>query len=287
MQFDKSASIFIQITAYSLATLIALITWNFFPEMEDLWRLAAADVAATVFIFLCSLTFNNSSMYDPYWSVKPAVIACGFAYIFDLDSVASIALFTLMTLYNLRLTSNFFRDWPGLKYEDWRYQNFRHQFPKAYWLVSFSGIHFFPTVMVYLACIPLYFGMKQQFEMGWLGWLGVLITVAAIVIAYVADEQMRNFRSNPENKDKNMNVGLWKHSRHPNYFGEMLTWWGIYLVALNASLDYWWTGLGALAITVMFVFVSIPLMDKRSLKRRPNFKEHFDSTHAILPFPRK
>ncbi|MFT6210285.1 MAG: steroid 5-alpha reductase family enzyme [Bacteroidia bacterium] len=285
MQFEKGASIFIQVIAYSLATLIALLTWNFLPEMEDLWRLAAADVAATVFIFLCSMIFNNSSMYDPYWSIKPAVIAAGYAFIFGLSSIASIALFALMILYNLRLTTNFFRDWGGLKHEDWRYRNFRDQFPKAYWAVSFSGIHLFPTIMVYLACIPLYFGMKQSFEMSWLGWLGILITIAAVLIAYTADEQMRSFRSHPDNKGKNMNVGLWKHSRHPNYLGELLTWWGIYLVALDASSDYWWTGVGALAITVMFVFISIPLMDNRSLKRRPNFEEHMKRTRAILPIP--
>ncbi|MEZ4720246.1 MAG: DUF1295 domain-containing protein, partial [Flavobacteriales bacterium] len=88
-------------------------------------------------------------------------------------------------------------------------------------------------------------------------------------------------------KGKNMDEGLWKYSRHPNYFGEMLTWWGIYLIALNAGLDHWWTGIGALAITVMFVFISIPLMDKRSLKRRPNFDEYMKRTRMIVPIPRK
>lgn len=287
MVFGKSSSVLIQVVAYTLAIVVAVITWVLFPELDDLWRLAAADLAATVFIFMCSFVFNNSSMYDPYWSVKPAVIASGYAFLFGLESIAAIALFSLMMLYNLRLTSNFFRDWPGLKHEDWRYRDFREQFPKAYWLVSFSGIHLFPTVMVYLSCIPLYYGMKESFEMNWIGWMGILITIAAILIAFVADEQMRNFRNNPANKGKNMHEGLWKHSRHPNYFGEILTWWGIYLVALNASSNYWWTGAGALAITLMFAFVSIPLMDERSMKRRPNFSDHMKVTRAILPIPKK
>ena len=287
MTFNRSTSILIQIAAYILAICMAVAAWSLTPQLSDLWRVAVADVAATTFIFVCSLVFNNSSMYDPYWSVKPAVIATAYAALFGLHGMAAIALFALMMLYNLRLTSNFFRDWPGLKHEDWRYRNFRHQFPKAYWLISFSGIHMFPTVMVYLACIPLYFGMKQSFELNWLGWLGMLVTLAAIVIAFVADEQMRDFRKNPENKGKNMNEGLWKHSRHPNYFGEMLTWWGIYLVALNASLDLWWTGIGTLAITLMFAFISIPLMDNRSLENRKDYAELMARTRAILPFPKK
>ena len=286
MKFNKPVSVLIQIVAYSLATVIAFSVWSFLPQLEDLYRLAVADLAATVFIFFCSVAMNNSSMYDPYWSVKPAVIAGGYAIIFGLGSAPAIALFVLMMLYNLRLTTNFLRDWPGLTHEDWRYVDFRKQFPKLYWLVSFGGIHLFPTVMVYLACIPLYYGMKEPFELNWIGWLGIAVTVAAIVIAYIADEQMRTFRKNPSNKDKNMNKGLWKHSRHPNYFGELLTWWGIFLVALNADLNLWWTGAGALAINLMFLFVSIPLMEKRSLVNRPNFDELVKRTRSLLPFPK-
>lgn len=284
MKANRRTSILIQIVAYSLAIAVAFTTWRLLPDLTDLWRLAAADLAATVFIFFCSLVFNNSSMYDPYWSLKPAAIAIGYALLFGLNELPAMLLFTLMMLYNLRLTSNFLRDWPGLDHEDWRYRNFRERFPKAYWPISFAGIHLFPTVMVYLACIPLYFGMKEAFELNVLGWLGMILTLAAIIIAFVADEQMRSFRSQAENKGKIMDQGLWKHSRHPNYFGELLTWWGIFLVALNADLSLWWTGIGALAITLMFVFVSIPLMDKRSSAIREGYSEHMKRTRALLPF---
>jgi steroid 5-alpha reductase family enzyme len=283
---SKSRSVLVQLAAYSMAIVVSILTWNLLPNLDNLWRLAVADLAATGFIFVCSVVMNNSSMYDPYWSVKPAVIATGYAVLFGLNSVAAIAMFLLMMLYNLRLTSNFLRDWPGLKHEDWRYQDFRKKFPKLYWLISLSGIHLFPTVMVYLACVPLYFGMNNEFQLNWIGVLGIAITLLAIVIAYVADEQMRTFRANAENKGTNMNIGLWRHSRHPNYFGELLTWWGIFLVALNADMNLWWTGVGALSITLMFVFISIPMMDKRSLQRRPDFQAYMDKTRAILPIPK-
>ena len=82
-------------------------------------------------------------MYDPYWSVKPMIIVCGYALLFGLNGVGGFAIFGMMLLYGFRLTSNFYRDWPGLKHEDWRYRDLRAKFPKAYWLVSFQASIYF------------------------------------------------------------------------------------------------------------------------------------------------
>lgn len=286
MKFTRLQSIALTLLAYAAAIIIAVVTWRWAAGLHDLWRLAVADIAATLFIFGTSVALNNSSMYDPYWSVKPAAIAICYAVLFGLPSVGAVALLVLMLAYGLRLTVNFYRDWPGLHHEDWRYRDFRTKFPKAYWAISLAGIHIFPTVQVYLACIPLYFGMREGDGPGLLAFAGMAVTLAAIVLAYVADGQMRTFRNDPANKGRIMTTGLWKHSRHPNYFGELLTWWGIWLIALDSDLGLWWTGIGALAITLMFVFASIPMMDKRSLLRRPEFVEHLKRTRALVPWPR-
>lgn len=287
MRYSKAQSITISIFAYVTATAVAVAVWLLADGMTDLWRLALADFAATLFIFGTSVAFNNSSMYDPYWSVKPAVIAVGCALAFGAGSVASMALLLLMALYGMRLTVNFYRDWPGLHHEDWRYRDFRSDFPKAYWLISLFGIHLFPTVQVFLACIPLFLGMKVGGDVGLLGIIGIWLTLFAIWLAYEADAQMRSFRENPANSGQIMFSGLWKHSRHPNYLGELLTWWGIWLIALDIDTGLWWTGIGTLSITLMFVFVSIPLMDRRSARRRPGFAEHMKRTNALLPWPKK
>ncbi|MBL4587122.1 MAG: DUF1295 domain-containing protein, partial [Flavobacteriales bacterium] len=251
MQFSKTISIFIQIATYILAVALAMFVWSETPQLSDLWRVALADLAATAFVFLTSIIFNNSSMYDPYWSVKPMIIVCGYALLFGLNGVGGFAIFGMMLLYGFRLTSNFYRDWPGLKHEDWRYRDLRVKFPKAYWLVSFLGIHLFPSAMVYLACVPIYFVMKESAQIGVIGVVGICLILTAIIIAFVADEQMRSFRKNASNKAMNMKVGLWKHSRHPNYLGELLTWWGIWLMAMDQNTSLWWTGIGALSITLM------------------------------------
>lgn len=271
--------------AYVLATVIAVVTWQWCAGLSDLYRLVLADLAATLFIFITSVALNNSSMYDPYWSVKPAVIAVGSAVLFGAGTVGGMALLVLMLLYGLRLTINFYRDWQGLQHEDWRYRDFRAKFPKGYWVISLLGIHIFPTVQVFLACIPLYYGMKVGGGIGIVGMAGIWLTLFAIWLAYEADGQMRAFRSEAANHGRIMDQGLWKHSRHPNYLGELLTWWGIWLIAIDLYAGLWWTGIGALSITLMFRFVSIPLMDRRSAVRRPGFQEYAKRSNALWPWP--
>ena len=100
----------------------------------------------------------------------------------------------------------------------------------------------------------------------WLDAVATLVTLGAIGLAFVADEQLRSFRRDPADRGRCMRTGLWARSRHPNYLGEIATWWGFWLFALAAGPVWWWTGVGAAAITLMFVFVSVPMMEKRALR---------------------
>jgi steroid 5-alpha reductase family enzyme len=227
-------------------------------------------------------------MYDPYWSVKPMVIPVYLAMLgmeeFGEISLRGYLIIGLSWFYGIRLTFNFLRGWPGLDHEDWRYVNFRKQFPKLYWLVSFSGIHLFPTLMVYLGCLPMYPAIIEPVNaFGILDVLAAIFTFAAVMIELVADEQMRNF-AKTKKPGEIMTKGLWAYSRHPNYFGEIMFWWGLLLFGIAANPDFWWTGVGALAITIMFYAASIPMIDKRSLERRPGYAEHIKNTSAIIPW---
>ena len=281
----KITGLLIQALAYTIAILVAIFVGNYFIDLHPLWTVAIADLAGTLTIFGFSLILNNSSMYDPYWSVKPMVIAVYyFVLAGDRLDMRGILAGGLMVLYGLRLTSNFLRDWPGLSKEDWRYVDFREQYPKLYWLISFSGIHLFPTLLVYLACIPAYYAIVES-DGGFGIWdvLGSIIFFGSILLSFVADEQMRRFREQATQSGLVMDLGLWRFSRHPNYLGEVLGWWGLWLFALGLSYAYYWTGIGATAITLLFYFISIPLMDNRSLKRRPNFKAYMEKTPSLFP----
>ena len=283
----RATGVLISISAYLLAMVVAVFTVRAVGFSHPLADLALGTLAATVVVFAVSAAVDNSSIYDPYWSVQPLAIAGYFLWTqWGHIEVRQWVVTGLVLLYAVRLTSNFYRDWPGLSKEDFRYVEFRESAGKAYWPVSFLGIHLFPTILVYLGCLPLYaVAQTGGSPFGWLDGVGAALTLTAVVIAFVADEQLRRFRAKPSNRGKVADVGLWGVSRHPNYLGEITTWWGLWLMALGAGREWWWTVAGAVAITVMFVFVSVPWMERRMLATRPGYADYRSATSMLLPLP--
>ncbi len=283
-KMKKASGIIVNLFIYAIAILVVVYTWAFIPDYHLLWKILIADVIGTIVVFIFSVVFNNSSMYDPYWSVQPFVIAFFLARPLTWTDAPEMIVLVLVFLYALRLTLNFYRGWPGLKHEDWRYRDFRKKFPKFYWPVSFLGIHLFPTIMVFLACMSMvYIFRGPGISINTWFFVGLLTMVVAIGLPLVADEQMRRFRLKPENKGKLMRSGLWKYSRHPNYLGEIMTWWGLYFFSLSAGYEKWWMMAGPLAVTLMFVFISIPLLEKRELERRPEYADYMKDVPVLIP----
>jgi len=281
----KTSSIIINLFMYVVALFVVIYSWPMLPDYHILWKILIADVIGTVVIFIFSMIFNNSSMYDPYWSVQPFVIAVFLTWpVKEINVLEMIVLF-MVFLYGLRLTLNFYRGWPGMSHEDWRYRDFRSGFPKLYWLISFFGIHLFPTIMVFLACmsmLQIFRGPGMEVNI-WF-FVGLLTMILAVGLAFIADDQMKRFRMNPDNKGKLMRGGLWKYSRHPNYLGEIMTWWGLYFFSLSAGYDQYWMGIGALTVTLMFIVISIPMLEKRELKSRAEYEEYKKEVPVLLPF---
>lgn len=281
---SKVTSIFVNLLIYVVAICAVIMSWQYIPDMHILWKILIADIIGTVVVFIFSMVFNNSSMYDPYWSVQPFVIAVFLAWPLQDLGILEMIVLLMVFLYGLRLTLNFYRGWPGMEHEDWRYRDFRSGFPKLYWPISFLGIHLFPTIMVFLACMSMvWIFLGPGMELNFWFILGLLTMMLAIGLAYVADDQMKKFRNNPINKGKLMRSGLWKRSRHPNYLGEILTWWGLFFFSLSAGYEFWWMGVGALTVTVMFMGISIPLLEKREMKRRPEYTEYKKDVPMLLP----
>lgn len=276
--------------AYVIAHVVAFAVAQASAGQHPLAVIAAADVAATVAIFVFSRAFNNSSVYDPYWSVIPASIA--FWLVFVPGAAAAVTLrqavvLALVSFYAVRLTLNWARGWTGLTHEDWRYVDFRNKTGKLYWLVSFWALHFFPTVMVYLGILPLHEALVTAPNgFGALDVVATLVTFGAVVIETVADEQLRTFRRAKRADGDICNVGLWAWSRHPNYFGEISFWVGLWLFGLAAGAP-WWSAAGVVAMIALFVGASIPMAEKRSLARRPQYAEHQKRVSMLIPLPPK
>ena len=274
------------VAAYAVALLVAATVAAALPPGVALWqRVALADVAATVAVFAFSVGLDNSSVYDAYWSVAPMVIAPALASLSREAPFARRALVVaLVSAWAVRLTYNWARGWRGLDHEDWRYVDLRAKTGRLYWAVSFLGLHFFPTALVYLGCLALVPALVTGTRpLGPLDGAALVVTAGAIVVEAAADAQLRAFRERAK-PGEIMASGLWAYSRHPNYFGEIAFWWGLFLFALAADGGAWRAGAGAASITLLFVGVSVPMLDQRSLARRPEYAEHMARVSAIVPW---
>lgn len=263
-RFDRRTSFALVAAAYVAGLGVALWVWGLLPDSHPIWRMAAADAAATLAVFAVSRGLNNSSVYDPYWSVAPVAIAVALAA----PTLRAGVMVAALGLYGLRLTYNWARGWPGLHHEDWRYVELRRSTGRAYWLVSLLGIHLFPTVQVFLGCLPLFWTLPSRAPLQLYEWVAPLVVLGATAVEAVADEQLRGYRL--QGGTDACTQGLWARSRHPNYLGEIGVWWGVWLscVPLGAPA---WAAAGWLAILAMFVFVSIPMAERRALARRPSY----------------
>lgn len=289
---NKALGLILVLISYVVATLAGIVAVQQSGLEELFWQFALGDAVATGVIFLFSMVFRNSSFYDPYWSVKPMVLVVWLAVFVPegayADPLRVRLATTLMLLYGARLTWNWMRGWTGLHHEDWRYVDLAKK-TGAFWpLVSLTGIHYFPTVLVYLGCLPLFdallAGGDQAF--GLLDLLAAAVLLGGIATEALADHQLRQFRLSNPPKERILESGLWKYSRHPNYFGEMLVWWGAALFGFQVALE-WYTFAGAAAITLLFVFISTPMIDKRMLERRPAYGQRMKRVSALLPWPPK
>jgi steroid 5-alpha reductase family enzyme len=190
----------------------------------------------------------------------------------------------LIALWGGRLTWNWLRGWQGLGHEDWRYLDLRRKTGAAYWLVSFAGIHMAPTLWVFLGMLPVYVTMAAGREpFGYLDLVASAVTLGAIWIEARADKQLKRFRESGPEAQAFLHTGLWARSRHPNYFGEMGFWWGLWLFAVAADPAWWWTLVGPLGISLMFRFVSLPLIETRMLERRPAYAEWIQRSSLVIP----
>jgi steroid 5-alpha reductase family enzyme len=275
--------------AYALALAVALAVGWALRGQHPIVVAALADVAATAVVFLFSLGYDNSSVYDPYWSLAPLPIAAYWASLNpDAPEARQALALLLVTLWGLRLTANWAARWQGMHDEDFRYREIRARTGRLYWPASFVSIHLMPTAWVFLAMLPLYPALARPAPgLGLWDVLATAVTAAAIAVEAVADLQLRRFLRARQDAEAVLDAGLWAYSRHPNYFGEVLFWWGIYLFALASGPGWAWTGLGAVSISLLFVLVSIPWMDRRMLSRHPGWAAHRRSTPALVPWPKK
>ena len=209
----KSRSLLICLAAYAAAAVAAVAVCRLTAGLSPVWSAGLADLAATVVVFAFSLALNNSSMYDPYWSVAPALITAWwltqFGGVTGATAVRQVLVTALVLVWAARLTWNWLRRWNGLADEDWRYADYR-RLGAGYWPVSFLGFHLMPTVLVFIACLSLVPALSSASRaFGVLDVLAILVTAAAIAVEAGADRQLRRFLTSPRKPGQILDTGLW------------------------------------------------------------------------------
>ena len=261
---------------YAAAIVLGVTLYRVLPGA--FWqRLLLADVAATAFVFVFSGLLKNASVYDPYWSVQPIVILSGFAIHCGLTLPGALLL-AVVSIWGVRLTANWAYTFHGLDHQDWRYTMLHERTGALYPVVNFLGIHLFPTLVVYCVTLPAVLVVERGAAWNPLCLFGLLLSLSATVLQGVSDWQLHRFRK--AHKTGFIREGLWKRSRHPNYLGEILMWWGVALASIAALKGVWQLLFGAILNTLMFWFISIPMADRHQA-RKEGFDAYKAETHAL------
>lgn len=252
-------------------TLFILITNYLISQGENVFiATLIADILFTVFIFVLSKIINNSSLYDPYWSVLPPVILVVWIHELSQFGMYQNMLLFGVSVWAIRLTRNWWIDFKGFTHEDFRYVSFRETFQVWYWLVSFLGIHLFPTLIVFGSMYPLYYTLQHPITQPYFLFAGVLIMIAAAMIQLISDGQRREHKKTSPNTS--ITSGLWAYSRHPNYFGEVMFWFGVFFSSLASGFEIG-TILGFIAMFLLFNLYSVPAMEKKLLQNKEDYQD--------------
>lgn len=280
--WSRSRSFLLIVVSYVVAVSAALIAASLVDSHYG--QLIVGYAVSVIVLYVISQIAGNGSTFDAWWSVLPPVMAVWFALsIDDTSDVRRWLVVFCALVWGLRLTANWAIGWPGLHHEDWRYVKLYSDAPMPRWLVSLTSVHLFPLIVVTLGSLPMVAAASVPGrEFGALDVIAALIALTGAALEHFADVDLRRFNRTKQTGDV-LDIGLWSRCRHPNYLGEMLWWWGLFLFALAADPGSWWTGVGAVAMTVMFLTASIPFAEKRSQERRPGWSEYCERTPLLIP----
>ena len=283
---DKGISQLLCLSIYIVSFYLAYIV---LPEsINFIWlKITIWHVNATILIYLGSVLLKNSSLYDPFWSVAPVPIVLYLSIQSENSILLKMLVVFPILLWAARLTRNWVISWEGFEHEDFRYIDLKNTNKYKAEFNNFFGIHLFPTFIVNICLYPLVYIFINDVDVNIYLYISSIITFLAVILEAVADEQMRKFRSDPKNKGKTMKYKLWRYSRHPNYLGEIGFWFGIYFMGISSGFAPLWLIVCPLAMLLLFVLVSCPMMDQRSLKNRPNYREYMDNTSQLMLLPPK
>ena len=226
---------------------------------------------------------------DIFWGLGFVIIAWN-TFLHTHGYLTRQLLVTLLTtVWGIRLALHIFARSLG-KGEDRRYQAFRAKIGGNYWIVSLVTVFGLQALLLWIVVLPVQIAQISPTpdRLIWTDFLGASIWLVGFFFEAVGDFQLQKFKKDPANKGKVMDRGLWAYTRHPNYFGEALIWWGMFIVSM-ANPSNVWVIVGPILITILLLKVSgVTLLEKTIVETRPHYRDYIERTNAFLPwFPKR
>ncbi len=245
----------------------------------------AATAALMLGVWLLSLVKKDASIVDTFWGLGFVLIAAVCCAIGEGYETRRILITALTGVWGLRLAAHiFFRNKD--KGEDFRYKAMRARHGKRFPVVSLYSVFAVQGLLMWVISLPLQIGETSRLpaRLTWLDWAGATIWLIGFGFESIGDLQLARFKANPKNKGKVMERGLWRYTRHPNYFGDALLWWGFFVIAVSTPSGVW-TLISPLIMTALLMKVSgVALLEKTLMKTKPAYRDYVARTNAFFPW---
>ena len=291
---DKYRGLIIVFLSYLIALGFGLFSYltlndsNIMKESEEKYRqlviIFICDVISTIVIWFIGVLINTASIYDPYWSVQtPIIIICLLIKYQNLN-VGNLIYLELILFWGIRLTYNYTKTFHDISYIDWRYKQIKEKTGKLYQVVNLLGICLVPTIIVYAASIPSFLFVIDNLKFEYIQIIGYVVILISVFIEMKADIDLHEFKKIRNDRNEIIRIGLWKYSRHPNYFGEICFWYGVAMVYVFCNFTKnWYYIFGAVLDNALFLGISIPLAEKNLRTYKEGYDEYKKNTSMLIP----
>ena len=254
-------------------------------------ELVLAFNAAAIAIICCllwgvSLIRKDASIVDIFWGIGFVVVAWLTYANSQAGGGKSFVIAVLVSIWGLRLAG--YLAWRNSgKPEDYRYAAMREKHGKFFPIVSLVTVFGLQGLLMWIISLPLQIGIFDAGDWSFIAAIGIALWLIGWLFESIGDYQLARFKALPSNKGRVMNTGLWRYTRHPNYFGDFLVWWGFYFVSVNAD-SFWWTIIGPLIMSFLLIRVSgVRLLENSLRSRVDGYEEYVLSTSPFFPLPPK
>ncbi len=233
-----------------------------------------------------SVRIRNSSIIDIFWGIGFVLVAWVSLGLSGNWQLKPILLALMVTLWGVRLAG--YLAWRNVgKPEDYRYATMRERHGRRFALMSLLTVFGLQGILTLIISLPIQVGIGRGIYLNALSYLGIAIWLSGLTFEALGDYQLARFKADSANRGRVMNQGLWRYTRHPNYFGDFLVWWGLFLVAAEPT-SWWWTMIGPLLMSFLLIRVSGVRLLENSLRTRiAGYEEYVQMTSAFVPLPPK